>query len=266
MPRIHETLSGHRIEYDPEPKVERFLKRVDELVDDSKATEDDVIALVYGKENPILDQTLFPARGAVTREVLENPVYQVMTDLLARKRVQQDGLDVAKLAARYTLTVQEAAEELGISPDAVRKAIAARRLPAWSKEGAWYLDPRTFEALGPVGQRGPAPAPRGPGMLECIAGSTSKEFFLVKAPGYDDPIGTGKEVVHKTVRPWKRAAILMGGGGKLRMFVLERFTGDRSSADEVPFREWKASGHFNIVEKINNARDARLAWDSFQPS
>jgi hypothetical protein len=148
MPRIHETASGQRIEYpDPERRLARFLRRAEELATDSKAGEDELVAWVYGSENPILDRTVFPERGAVTRAVLDNPVYAVLQDLLFRKSAAARGQDLERLATRFTLTVNVAAERKGVSPQAIRNAIATKRLPAWVRDGEYHIDPRTLEQV-----------------------------------------------------------------------------------------------------------------------
>ncbi len=135
MPRIHVTLSGHEIRYDdPSPDLGDFLALARKMAEDPAVKERDLLALIYGAENPIMDKTLFPGRGAVTREVLENPVYHVLGDLLFRKEVQQRGLDVGAIAARYILTPGEVAERLGVHVSAVTKAIAGRRVSSW---GPW---------------------------------------------------------------------------------------------------------------------------------
>lgn len=144
---IYETITGHRIEYTPKPKVAAFLRRLEAMVADESATESDCIALAYSTENPILDHSMFPGRGAVTRDVLADPAYRVMTDLLFRKRIAERQIDVATTEARYTMTVAEAAEELGVHVSAIRQAIASQRLASWHREGRHYLDPRAVRAM-----------------------------------------------------------------------------------------------------------------------
>lgn len=152
--RTHTTVTGHHIELDATPKVAAFLRRLEEGVDDPKTSERDLIGLAYSNENPFLDHTMFPGRGAVTKEVLDDPAYHVMTDLLFRKRLAEEGTDVARLAARYSMTPAEAAEELGITVGAVRQMIAAKRIPSWMRDGRHYIDPRSLKGLE-VGTRGP---------------------------------------------------------------------------------------------------------------
>lgn len=259
--RIHETISGQEIKYpEPEPKLERFLKRVQALVDDRKATEDDLVALVYGQENPILDQTIFPERGAVTREVLDNPVYQVLTDQLARKRMAQTGTDPAKLAAKFTLTVNEAAERKGVSPDAIRKAIRDRRLPSWRKAGEYYLEPRSLDAIE-LGKRGPIPERISP--LEYDAGYSPdlKAFLRLKSADGETPT----DAVHNkgSVARWRRAAVLTGGFGGARYFEIEP---DPSAEEELKFQHYYVRGRFRIARKENNSKAAREAFEAFKAS
>jgi excisionase family DNA binding protein len=261
MTRIHETLSGQRIEYDPDPKVAKFLARVEALEQDPKATEDDLIRLIYGQENPIMNKDLLPGRGAVTREVLDNPVYHVLTDLLFRKRLAETGTPVEKVAARYTVTVAEAAAELGVSEEAVRRLVRERKLASWKRDGLTYLDPKALSTLQRGAQRGPVAS--GTGVLHCVAGKADKAFLFVKAPGRDDePIGTkGAEDV--TIRKWRTIAVYTGGHGKSRLFELEHDPGANDVAP-VAFHDWRVEGPFKVVRKVNNAAEARKAWEAFR--
>jgi excisionase family DNA binding protein len=137
------------------------LERLETLLTDPKVTEQQLIGLAYPPENPILDATFHPARGMVTRAVLDDPAYEVMVDLLFRRRMMEDGISAEKLASRYSMTVAEAAAELGIHESAVRQAISAKRLASWIKEGGrHYVDPRALKTLE-VGTRGPV-GPRKP--------------------------------------------------------------------------------------------------------
>ncbi|MBX3216932.1 MAG: hypothetical protein KF850_33175 [Labilithrix sp.] len=150
----YRTVSGHTITFEAGPKVAAFLRRIEAAVDDPKVSERELTGLAFSAENPILDHSLFPGRGGVTPKVLADPAYHVMTDLLFRKQLAEQGDGVEKIAARYSMTVAEAAAELGIHASAVRQAIAARRLASWVKDGQHYLDPRAVRALE-VGTRGP---------------------------------------------------------------------------------------------------------------
>lgn len=252
--RLHTTVMGHRIEYTPTPRVEAFLRRIEKMVSDPSATEREVVGLAFSRENPILDQGMFPERGAVTREVLADPSYHVLSDLIFRKRLADDRVDVEKLAARYSLSVAEAAKELGVHESAVRQAIAAKRLASWVKDGRHFIDPRalaTFE----VGTRGPKAKSSA---LEIVMGHAKGARLKVKA---DVPIeGTervGGNVVKARLEKWRRLLVMtVGEGGSKRLFVLE----PARDVDEITFGPFSVRGGFVVREKINNAADAEKVW------
>lgn len=170
----YETMSGETIEL-PEPSaaVAAFIQRAQALLADAAVTEGDFIGLLYGRENPILDQTKHPERGTVTAAVFADPWYAVVADMLGKKRAQQDGV-------RFTMTVPEAAAALGFHESAVRQAIAARRLVARKVGGSYLLDPQHVAAYQSV--------PRGP-----KAGSRSVVAGHVATPQADPPKGTYTE-------------------------------------------------------------------------
>lgn len=86
---IHELISGGVIEYESTPELDAFLPRVLKLLKDPTKSEDDMIEIVYGPTNPILDKTLIPGRGSVTKAIHGSPIYRMFTDLLERKRRQR---------------------------------------------------------------------------------------------------------------------------------------------------------------------------------
>lgn len=269
MARIHQTLSGQSIKYDPDPKLERFLKRVQALVDDPKATENDVVALVYGRENPILDHTIFPERGAVTKEVFDNPVYAVLTDQLARKQLQRDGVSPEKLAEKFTVSVATAAARKCVSEDAIRKAIRERRLPAWVRDGEYFLESDSLEAVK-LGSRGPIPGTTEPLVLRVGASEGGAVFMKVKKPDGEiaelDPrkfVGARSATkLDAVVDRWRRVGVLTGGHGKLRFFEIVPST--EQDPDGIEFHGFFVRGKFSIVRKVNNAREARQAWEAFR--
>lgn len=139
--------SGHTVDYEGTPRVVAFLRRIEATINDQNITHQQVIGLAYSNENPFLDHTMFPGRGAVTRAVLENPAYDVLTDLVFRKQLAEDGTPIEKIAAKYSMMVREAAAQLGITEGAVRQAIAAKRIGSWLKNGQHYLNPKALTSL-----------------------------------------------------------------------------------------------------------------------
>ncbi len=262
MPRSYETASGHVIEHDPDPRTARFLARVQELVADPRTKENDIIGFAYGSENPMLLHVP-GGRSIVTRETLEHPSYLVLGDLLYRKRIQQTGMSAEEVAARYTATVADAAAVLGVTPDAVRKRAREHKLPSWVKGGEYFFDPKSLATFARGAERGPAAAG---GALRCVAGGGWKSFLRVKAPGRAaDPIGgSGAEEV--TIRKWRRIAVQTGSERALRFYELEHDPAARASPETISFGKWHVDGPFRVVRKINNAREARHAWEAFRPA
>lgn len=114
----YEMSGGKVLEVEVSSEAEAFLRRMMAAVDEATLTEGALIQVLYSKENPLLDPSIFESdRGAVTPALVASPVYLVMLDLLARKNAQQraiapapglrlvgtapwDGTEGAELAAR----------------------------------------------------------------------------------------------------------------------------------------------------------------------
>ena len=265
MARVHETISGHRVEYpDPDAKLERFLERAHKALRDPRKTDDDMIALIYGRENPLLEAT----NGMVTREVFDNPVYRVLADFVVRKRIEMDDTNPDRLAAKYTLTVSDVAARKGVSEDAIRKAVRENRLPSWVKGGSYFFEPRSIEGV-PLGTRGPMP--KGIGPLSYRVGydkAKNTQMRLRTDPAGNEPEGlSGSGAINRyqtlhegTVDRWRRAAVFTAGSGaSARFFELE----PSSEAEKLEFRGFYVRGKFRIARKLNNAKEARKAWESF---
>lgn len=270
----HETLSGHVINYErPLPKVEAFLAKLREMLGDARTTEQEMTGFAYGRDNPILDHTLFPGRGAVTKEVLDDPVYHVITDLLARKNVAERGADIEKIARGYTMTVAEAAAQLGITEQAVRKAIASRRLPSWVKDGQHFLHPKTVAAfeIAPRGfkretegsEAERARARRADHTLAICIGHTEGKKLSIRAPTELTLERVEGNVQQGEVpNGWQTVGVLSGGDGKDRFWLLE----PASSPNEIVWGPFFVRGRFRVAEKVNNAEKARATWKDFKAS
>lgn len=290
--KSYRTVNGQTLEYEATPKVAAFLRRLEEGVDNPKVGEQELVGLAYSSENPFLEHTMFPGRGAVTKEVLANPAYHVMTDLLFRKRMAERKFDVSKLAAKYTVSIPEAAEQLNINENAVRKAIASGRLPSWVKEdGRQYIDPKSLETIE-VGTRGPkkgsykAPEqgsePREPGeertiklrdeRLEDAVAHTNGE---VEAEPLDVIMGQEKDAglkvsveaedveriagnrKHGCIRQWRRVAVMTKGiGGTRRVYVL--IPGRKENA--ITIGPFAVRGRFDIESRVTSPTRIDAAW------
>jgi excisionase family DNA binding protein len=164
----YETITGHTIELDdPAPEVARFIGKVEALAAEKRTTEEQLIGLVYSDQNPILERSPVGGAPLVTKGVLGTAPYRILKDLLERKRIAEQKIDVEKLAAGYTLTTAEAAERLGVHESAIRQAAADGRLASWVKGGKHHFHPKWLDDFGAAsekrGRPGPAPAKRAGG-------------------------------------------------------------------------------------------------------
>lgn len=258
----HTTLSGHVITFEDDPPgIVRFLDRLQSLVDDRASTEGDAIALAYSRENPLLaHQDIFPTRGAVTKETLAHPAYAVVTDLLARKEVAVRGIDVAKMAAAYTIPISEAAKRLGVHESAVRQAIAARRLPSWVKDGKHFLSERSLASFA-RGAQGPKPS-ASPMLTVRIGNHAGASFRLFVEGGELASNGARSteepHIFEATVPKWTSAAVITGRKGSHRLF----FISPGVEENEIVFETFFVKGRFNIDRKVNHPDDARAEWQN----
>lgn len=259
------TTSGEVIEYPkPNADVAAFLARVIAATNDPRVTEAELTELVYGRENPILDHGIFPGRGAVTPQVFANPLYRVFTDLITQKSILEGTFVPARDRASYTLTVAEAAERIGVTPDAVRKAIRAKRLPASHRQGTYLIDPRDADTYRDlvlprgVPRKGAASSDDSEPAIRARCGSEPGRSLRIKGP---DTVVVEKRgnVVDVEARTFDRAIVATSGPSTQHAYELEPAT-ETSRIEWGPFF---VEGRFRIAREITNTRDASAAWHSF---
>lgn len=260
----HTTIAGEVIEY-PKPSGElaRFLARVVDATNDPRKSEAQLVELIYGRENPLLDQTIFPARGAVTKATFANPVYHVMLDLLDQKRVQTGALDPAAAAGQFSVTVTEAAAQLEVSDSAVRQAIKAGHLAAVKRGSQHLIDPASIATYRDrVRRRGPQPEPA----LRVRMGNRKGASLRVKAAGLQlvskEDLEGGGQLIEAVVPNFERVAVAFSGKKTNRMFVLE--PGDE--ADFFDFADFRIEGRYRVVEKVNDPETASKRFRAFVAS
>jgi excisionase family DNA binding protein len=255
--RIYTTLAGHEISYDePSAEVEAFLRRVQSALDSPKVSSSAMLSLIHSRENPLLDRTI-PELPRVTKDVMDNPIYEVLQDMLVRKDVSENDVDVEKIASRYSLSVPDAAKYLGVQPSSIRRAIQAKRLASWMKGGQYYVEPAALEALEDVGRRGPLAAHMEP--LAYRVGHERDTIMRIRLPSVPEP-DAKLQPVEGTIERWRRVGVLHGRAGKLRFFVLE----PDSEANEITLGTFFVKGKFRVAEKIDKGTEAQKAWNTFK--
>ncbi len=140
------TGSGHVVRYEQDGSPgSRYLQRLSREAVDPAVDYDDLVVMAYSRENPFLENSIFVGVGAVTRQVLKDPRYQVMLDLLEKKAIQKKLIVAERDFARYEMTVSQAARKLGLHDTVITAAIRERRLAARKIKGKWLLAPQDVD-------------------------------------------------------------------------------------------------------------------------
>ena len=247
----HQTINGRSVEYEPTAAEARFLRRVEALVDDPKARELELRDLIYGPENPLLEQQ--HGYSFVTPAAFESPVFRVALDLLDRKKVAVGSLDLAKAAARYTMTVAQASEQLGLGPSTVRMAVLSERMPSWMVDGEIRLDPAAVAAYE-ISRRGTPPK------LVVSAGSHDGTSLRLRVEGGELAV-TNKEraVVHGEVRQWQRVHVITGANRAGETTYRYWAIAPGGQQRRIELGDLKVVGRFTVVEQ-KNGKAASEAW------
>lgn len=261
----HTTLAGEVLEYDPKPAEAAYLARVVDATNDPRVTESELVALVYGAENPMLKHGILPGRGLVTTETWDNPVHRVVMDYLDQKRVATGTLDPQATAERYTMTVPEAAEVTGMAQTSVRSAVHAGRLSSWRKGRAIYLDPEEVRAYRPgrQGPKGHRAAQAGGAPLAVCVGGKDGHSFLMKAPSQlVDSTKESRVRIGTLPAGWQRVAVKYNDKASdgMELFILE----PADEEHQIERAGFFVRGPFQVVRHIPHGMKATRAYKEFQ--
>ena len=226
-----------------------FLERLFAAVDDPTIDEATFLSWIYSAENPLLDKTIMPGRGTVTKAVFADPTYHLMVDLLGRKRVALGSLDMDKVRARYSMTVKDAAAKLGVHENAIRQAIAAKRLSSVKVKNEHRLDPAQVNAFE-IAARGPS-AP-----LHVAVGATPTARLKIKSDGRFVEESSEGQIHRGRLDGWTVADVIASSGEKARHWRIAK----GNEVTEIGLPPFVVRGRFTIVEKTNNPRRARAAF------
>jgi hypothetical protein len=252
----HTTINGRTIEYEPSTDETRFLRRVEDAVANAAIGEAELRALIYGPENPLLDQQA--GYTFVTPAAFGSPVFRVALDLLDRKRVAAGSLDPDRSAARYTLSVAAAAARLGIRDSAVRTAVIEGRLPSWMRDGQIWLSPEAVDGYE-VSRRGRPPR------LTVTCGSKDGASMRIRVIGGElEEQRKAGGLVEGQIATWERVGVITGAkrtgrdgdpATTYRYWLLVP-GGQEQGVELGPFR---VEGRFTIAEQ-KNGQAASEAW------
>lgn len=249
--------SGEVIEYpSPGAAIADYLAQVRQAAQDPTVTLGELVDLIYAEANPLLKTGIIPGRGAVTREVFDDPIYHVMIDQIAIKRIQTGTLDPEHAKLLFTMSVSEAAQKLGVSTSAVRQAIYTKRLAAQKVDGQWKLDPAAVDAYQ-VSNRGPTSP------LEVVMGSATGISFSVLADVdlERDARGADGEVIGR-FRGWSRAGVKMVRNGDNSAAFWE--LAPAGAETELSVDQFSARGRFEVARKVVGKKEAAEAFKEFR--
>lgn len=257
------TLSGRELSFpDPTGDLAAYWERLKLAAEDPTVSHDALLGLLYNEGNPLLDRTLMPGRGSVTRATLDNPLYHAMTDLLGRKQTQLGALDLETAGAPYTVRLDEAAESLGLSITAARQAIDSHRLAGWKKGGIWFIHPASVESYK-LGNYGPPLKPRSGERLEVRMGADDRgESLKIKYPAGEMEKEAGHVHTGHVPQGWRRVGVLTTSGPNTRFFAL--VPGDEMASVELG--GFYVRGRFQRAATENASAKARVAWKAFKPA
>ena len=259
---IHECINGRSIEYEPTPAEAKFIRRIESTVEDAKVSEAEVRSLIYGPENPLLTQQQ-QGYTFVTAEAFENPVFRVLLDVLDRKRLAAGSLDLEAAAARFTMTVAQAAEQLGLGESAIRMAVRGGRLPAWMKGGDIRLDPTAVAAYKAGPRRGGAAT-----KLLVAIGSHDGTSLRLRVDGGSAELENVSKVAGITsgeLTKWSVAEVITGARrGDATTYRYWKIT-PGGNQERIELGELKVVGRFTIVER-KNGKAASDEWYAGKPN
>ena len=256
----HETLYHEIIDYShASQELLAFLKSLFEAYENKAVDEKSLTSLIWSPINPLLRTDLIPGKAFATKETYEEPLFHIMIDLLSRKRMKEGNLDIEAVKAKYSMSVKEAKEVLGVDATTVRKAFHDRKIAGMLVKGKIWLNPdsvKTFRVSN-IGLR----AKKG-NELRLTIGHNAKSIFKVKPEiKVINQRGKGKNLLLDGVLyPFVEAAILCGSKEKPRFY---RIVSSRQT-NAIKISDFSVTGRFEVTQKINNPQQARATFEGTQ--
>jgi hypothetical protein len=260
--------SGEIIEYPNQPAVvNAFIARATAALNNPAVTPAEMLSLVYGVENPILDTTSQPGRAIVNKAVFDNPVYRVLSDMVGRKQILASGQTFEQVSAPYTVSVKDAADQLGLTESSVRTAITNRKLSALKRNGDWYIRPESVASykVSNRGRKKAKTANEGASQQHdvprVLCGSAPGGSLSVRIAGGEltDVSKEGNVTTGNFPAGWTRAAIRTTSPKGAWVFEIEPDEG----SERVEFLDFEVAGPFKVVRKHNATKPAGEVWKGY---
>jgi hypothetical protein len=259
------TLGGREISLPALPKkVSAFIARCQEMLDLASAKPAELVRLIYGPENPILDHEQAPGISMVTPAVFADPirgtVYRVLADILFRKEVAAKGQDPTAIFAAYTVDVPTAAKELGLTQPAIRAAIDSWKLGAVYRNGQWWLRPESLASYKVSKAGRPKKAsPAGRTVLAKVGGAPGASLSVRVAGG--ELVRVRGQDAREFPEGWTSALVKTTSEAGVRVVRIE----PSDTEETIEHHNLFVKGPFRIASKWNNTRDANRHWRENAP-
>lgn len=249
----HEMFSGETMTFEATAEEAAFYERAARLAADPAVTSAALVGLCFGPENPL--RKLHPSGAALTKASIKQPLHAALFDLVQRQWTA-DGLVEAEAddpAQRYSLTVADAAESLGLSVQAVRQAIRKGRLVAVKRGGQYWITPASVDLF--------RPSRRGPGhKVEVIRGHKQGVTMRTRHDGQDVDLPRKPGMPSKSwrglVSGWSRMAVMTSLGDRYRLHLISAGGDDTDRIGVGPFH---VDGRFTRVY-VSESRDIHKLW------
>ena len=148
MKREYKTLLNQIIDYSQSSaEVLTFLESVLEAFHNKAVSEKNLVNLVWSPLNPLLKTDLIPGKVFATKETYEDPAFRIIDDLIDRKRLEAEHLDLEAVKAKFSMSVKEAAHQLAVDVTTVRRAFHDEKMAGILVKGKIMLDPHSVAAF-----------------------------------------------------------------------------------------------------------------------
>jgi len=272
----YRALSGEVIVYErPTGALAVFLARVVDAAHDPDVTESAFTELLYGRDNPLLDQTVFADRGMVTPGTKQQPAFGVMLDLLEQKWVQVGTLEARavlppKADPAHTMTVDEGGARMSVSPGAVRRLVESGQVVGSGEGDGLRLDPASVDAW--VEQHDLDGDTRKWVMVEdvevvlaelhILMGRRGGAVFQVKYPGELDEVTVIGDNRAGTLRRWSSVVVLLADQERCEFHLLR----PAARREVLALRGFFVRGGFELAQSITDPDMAPAAFEGFEPA
>lgn len=261
MTRRYTTSSGEVLELNLTEAEAQYFAHLQQLAGDVTASVADLVMALYSADNPIMEKGP-DGMGWVTRAVFSRPAYHAFTDLLQRKEAQRRL--AVELERRFSVSVAQAAAELGISERSVRRAITENRLPGLKVKGQHYTTEAGLAAYK-VGKTGPQSDSRirrtMPGPLEIVEGSSPGHSLEFKTDGKRELVERrGRTVRLIRVTDWTWAVVKTNDTTReergRRLFLLR----PADQFEHMDFGPLGFDGGLQVAARLNNPEEVSSYW------